>query len=139
MLHYFLSDSLFRKGITHHSPAYAEALGATEASLRVEPGFAYGYLQRGRLELLNHEVENALVDLERAHALAPESREITYQLAVAYRTVGKRAEADKLFSIVSEASEKDAADFRTGQLQDAIIELSKAKRPSDMPNIRPSD
>ena len=139
MLHYFLADSLLRRGITGGSLSYGEALGTVEASLRIEPGFAQGYLQRGRLELLNHQIENALLDLERAHALAPESREITYQLAVAFRTVGKKAEAEKLFSKVSEATDRDAADFRTGQLQDAIIALSKSKRPPDVPNIRPSD
>jgi tetratricopeptide (TPR) repeat protein len=130
-LQYFLADSLFRKGITPGTPAYAEAISAVETSLSLEPRFAHGYLQRGRLELLNHEAAKAVVDLETARSLAPDSREIAYQLAVAYRTVGKKAEAEKLFSMVTEASENDAAEFRTGQLRDMIITLSNSAHRSN--------
>lgn len=123
-LQYFLADSLFRKAITPGTIAYAEALSAVETSLSLEPDFAHGYLQRGRLELLNHEAEKAVVDLEHARSLAPDSREIAYHLAVAYRSVGRKAEAEKLLSMVTEASEKDAAEFRSGQLRDVIVTLS---------------
>ena len=123
-LHYFVGDALLRKGIAPGTPEYAEALTAADTTLRLEPEFAHGYFQRGRLELLNHEVEKALADLEHARSLAPDARDITYQLAVAYRTAGRKADAEKLLSSVREASEKDAAEFRTGQLRDMIITLS---------------
>ena len=73
-------------------------------------------------------MDKAIADLERGHSLAPNSREISYQLAVAYRTVGRKAEADRLFNMVSEATEKDAEAFRTGQLRDVIVTLSNLPR-----------
>jgi len=124
VLYYFLADSLFRKGITVDTPAYQETLSAVESCLALDAEFVYAYLQRARLELMSHQTEKAVADLERGHSLAPDSREIAYQLAVAYRTLGKKADAEKLFSLVAEASEKDAAEFRTGQLRDMIITLS---------------
>jgi tetratricopeptide (TPR) repeat protein len=123
-LRYFLADSLFRKGIAPDTDAYIEALSAVETSLTLEPGFAHGYLQRGRLELLNHETEKAVADLEHARALAPNSREIAYHLAVAYRTIGKQVEAQALFKIVTEAGEEAAAEYRAGQLRDLVVTLA---------------
>ena len=124
LLHYFLADSLFREGISVDTPGYREALSAVESSLAFNPDFPYAYLQRARLELMRPQVDKAVEDLERARSLAPDSREISYQLAIAYRQAGRKAEAEKLFKTVSEASEKDAAEFRGGQLRDVIITLS---------------
>jgi tetratricopeptide (TPR) repeat protein len=126
LLYYFLADSLFRKGLTVGTPAYAETLSAVETSLSINPDFVHGYLQRGRLELLNHELSKAVQDLEHAHSLAPDSREISYQLGIAYREAGQKAEAEKMFKTVTEASEQDAAAFRQGQLRDLIVPLSSA-------------
>lgn len=124
LLYYFLADSLFRKGISMGSHAYQEALSAVESSLALDAEFAHAYLQRARLELMSHQTDKAIADLEHGHSLDPDSREISYQLAVAYRTVGKKAQAEKLFNLVTEATEKDAAEFRTGQLRDVIVTLS---------------
>lgn len=123
LLYYFLADSLFRKGLTAGTPTYAETLSAVETSLNLNPGFVHGYLQRGRLELLSHEISKAVQDLEHARSLSPDSREILYQLGVAYRAAGQKAEAEKMFKAVSEGSEKDAAEFRQGQLKDLIVPL----------------
>ena len=128
LLYYFLADSLFRKGFSVDTPAFREALSAIESSLSLNAEFAHAYLQRARLELMSHQTDKAIADLERGHSLSPDSREISYQLAVAYRTVGRKAEAEKLFNIVSEATEKDAAAFRTGQLRDVIVTLSNLPR-----------
>jgi tetratricopeptide (TPR) repeat protein len=124
LLYYFLADSLFRKGISVDTPAYQETLSAVESSLALDAEFAYAYLQRARLELMSHQTNKAIKDLEHGHSLAPDSREISYQLAVAYRTVDRKAEAEKLFNLVTEATEKDTAEFRTGQLRDVIVTLS---------------
>ena len=131
MLHYFLADSLLRKGSTPGTAPYAEALSAAETSLNLSPDFAYGYLQRGRLTLLNHEVGKAMADLEYAHSLTPDSREIAYQLAMAYRGAGKKSEAEKLLNMAREASQKDAAEFRQGQLRDLIVTLPNSPRKAE--------
>jgi thioredoxin-like negative regulator of GroEL len=80
---------------------------------------------------MSHQTDKAIADLEHARALAPDSREISYQLAVTYLAVGRKAEAEKLFSMVTHASEKDAAEFRTGQLRDMIITLSRSTHQLD--------
>jgi tetratricopeptide (TPR) repeat protein len=90
----------------------------------LNPEFAHAYLERARLELMRHQTDKAVADLEHGHSLAPDSRAISYQLAVAYRNIGKAAEAEKLFNTVKEASEKDAEAFRTGQLKDVIVTMS---------------
>ena len=124
LLYYFLADALSRQGITVDTPAYQEALSAVESSLTLDAEFAYAYLQRARLELLSNQTDKAVADLEHGHSLAPDARQISYQLAVAYRTVGRKADSEKLFRTVTAASEKDAADFRTSQLRDVIVTVS---------------
>jgi tetratricopeptide (TPR) repeat protein len=126
LLYYFLADSLLRKGISVDTPQYQEALSAVESCLALDAEFAHAYLQRARLELISHQTDKAVADLEHGHSLAPDSREISYQLAIAYRSIGKAAEAGKLFDMVTEASEKDAEAFRFGQLKDMIMTLSKS-------------
>ena len=126
LLYYFLADSLLRKGISVDTPQYQEALSAVESCLALDAEFAHAYLQRARLELISHQTDKAVADLEHGHSLAPDSREISYQLAIAYRSIGKAAEAGKLFDMVTEAGEKDAEAFRSGQLKDMIITLSKS-------------
>jgi tetratricopeptide (TPR) repeat protein len=125
LLYYFLADSLLRGGISVGSPDYQEAVAAVESSVELNPEFAHAYLERARLESMRHQTDKAFADLEHGHLLAPDSREISYQLAVAYRNIGRTAEAEKLFNTVKEASEKDAEAFRTGQLKDVIVTMSK--------------
>jgi tetratricopeptide (TPR) repeat protein len=124
LLYYFLADSLFRQGITASSPLYQEALDAVQRSIHLDPNFAYAYLQRGRLELIRNETDEAIRDFERARQLAPDSRTILYQLGVAYRKAGRKDEAEKLFARVSEASKEEAAQFRKGKLMEIMVTLS---------------
>lgn len=124
LLYYFLADSLFRQGITASSPIYQEALDAVQKSIHLDPNFAYAYLQRGRLELIRNQTDAAIQDLEHARHLEPDSRTILYQLAVAYRRAGRKDEAEKLFTRVSEASKEEAARFRKGKLMEIMVTLS---------------
>lgn len=124
LLYYFLADALFHQGVTASSPLYPAALAAVEGSLKLDPDFAYGYLQRGRLELIRNQTENAVTDLEHARSLAPHSRTILYQLGIAYRRAGRQAEAAKLFARVAEASKEEAAQFRKGKLMEIMMTVS---------------
>lgn len=127
LLYYFLVDALFRQGITASSPLYQEAFAAVQSSLRLDPGFAYGYLQRGRLELMSNQLDAAISDLEHARALAPDSRAVLYQLGVADRRAGRKAEAGKLFDEMAEASKEEAAKFRKGKLMEIMMTISNSE------------
>ncbi|HEX5483755.1 MAG TPA: tetratricopeptide repeat protein [Terriglobia bacterium] len=127
LLYYFLADALFRQGVTASSPLYPEALAAVEEGLKLDPKFAYGYLQRGRLELIRDQTTAAVADLEHARSLAPDSRAILYQLGVAYRRAGRQAEAAKLFARVAQASKEEAAQFRKGKLMEIMLTVSGSK------------
>jgi tetratricopeptide (TPR) repeat protein len=126
-VYYFLADALFRQGVTAASPRYQEAMEAVQSGLRLDPAFAYGYLQLGRLELIRDQVTPALADLRRAQALAPDSKAVLYQLAIAYRRAGMRAHADRLFADMTEASQKEAAKFRRGKLMEIMQTVSNGR------------
>jgi tetratricopeptide (TPR) repeat protein len=103
-LNYYLADILIKQGLTGKSSLYyQEAIDAVNASIRVQPEFAYSYFQRARLELMAGHLQNAIVDFEHARNLKPDSTAIAYQLAIAYRDAGRKAEASRLFSQVSKA------------------------------------
>ena len=76
------------------------------------------------MQLAAHEVSKAVADLERARVLEPSSREVMYQLAVAYRSQGRQAEAQELFAKVEQSSKEDAEKFRQSKLIQMIVNLS---------------
>jgi tetratricopeptide (TPR) repeat protein len=115
-VYYFLADALYRRGLAPSSPSYEEAMNAVQASLKLDPGFAYGYLEQGRLELLGGDVQKAVDDLEHATRLVPRSRSVLYELATAYRLEGRKAEAERLFARVSESGRQEDRQFRRGKL-----------------------
>ncbi|HEV2499592.1 MAG TPA: tetratricopeptide repeat protein [Terriglobia bacterium] len=127
LLNYFLADALFRQGITANSPRYAQAFKVVQTALKIDPDFAYAYMQRGRLELVDKKIDAAVADLERARSLEPGSRVILYQLAVTYERAGKKAEADKLFASVSQASQEEEAHFRKGRLVEIMTTVSQPR------------
>ncbi len=127
-IYFFLADALFRQGITASSPAYQETLDAVEASVNLDPGFADGYLQRGRLKLISNQIEGAIADFQQARKLAPEERPILYQLATTYRMTGRKDEAEKLFAEVSEAVRKEDVKYSHDQLIQTIVDVSKVEQ-----------
>jgi tetratricopeptide (TPR) repeat protein len=128
-VYYFLADALYRRGLTPSSPSYAEALNAVQASLKLDPGFAYGYLQRGRLELVADNSHQAVTDLEQARRLAPRSSTILYQLATAYRLAGRKSEADKLYGEVTTSRREEGAHFRSRALIRTLQAVSSGNQP----------
>jgi tetratricopeptide (TPR) repeat protein len=122
--YYFLADALTRQGLEASSPAYKEALDAVEASLKIDPEFANGYLERGKLRLISHETADAIADFERARTLAPDDRAVAYELATAFRAAGRKGEAEKLYAEVASDSNKEDAKYREGELIQTIVKLS---------------
>jgi tetratricopeptide (TPR) repeat protein len=128
LLYYFLADSLMRAGTPPNSPAYSEALSTVETCLRVDPNYAFAYLQRGRLELLANQTGAAVTDLEHARSLRPDSQPILYQLAIAYRRTGRTAEAAKLFAGIKQAAEKQDAEWQHLNLRNILIKVSSSSQ-----------
>ena len=52
LVYYFLADTLFRQGVAPNTPQYEQAQSAVEAGLRIDPGYAFSYLQRAKLETM---------------------------------------------------------------------------------------
>ncbi|HEV2275338.1 MAG TPA: tetratricopeptide repeat protein [Acidobacteriaceae bacterium] len=125
-LNYFLVDTLFRQGLTASSPLYQEALRTVDAAIQLSPDYPYTYLQRGKLLLMTHHLQEAIGDLEHARKLDPDSTTVAYQLATAYRTAGRTAEADKLFAQVAHATALQDAEFRQSTLMRVVGAVSDA-------------
>lgn len=97
-LHYLKAECLVRRDTTKTAAILAElntaiALDGTSVPARV---------LRGKIELSEHEKEQALRDLELAHKVDPNSRSATYNLARTYQALGRKQEARALFQKVTD-------------------------------------
>ncbi len=126
-LYYYLVDSLFKQGLTTQSPLYQEATDTVNASIRVNSEFAYSYLQRGKLRMMTGHVQDAIADLEHAQKLEPDSTAILYQLAKEYRSAGRTADANQLFSQLSRIIDKHVDDDRQSTLMIVMGSASAAR------------
>ncbi len=124
LVYYFLADALFRQGIAPNTPQYEQAKAAVEAGLIIDPGYAFSYLQRAKLEMMTNRTQEAIADLEHARTLEPNSQPILYQLANAYRRVGKKSEADKLLASVVASNKKEDEGERVRTLEGIMVGIS---------------
>jgi tetratricopeptide (TPR) repeat protein len=131
LVFYFLADVLFRQGIVLNSPAYEQARWAVESCLRLDPEYAFAYLQRAKLELMSNNVEEAIGDLEHARTLEPKSGAILYQLGQAYRGAGRKADAEKCFVAVAASNKKEAEEYRVHRLVEIMPKGSEENRPAE--------
>jgi tetratricopeptide (TPR) repeat protein len=124
LVYYFLADALLRDGVTLASPLYEEVRSAVESCLSLNPEFAFAYLQRAKLELMNNRLEEAIADLERARALEPDSEAILNQLGIAYRRAGRKAESEKCFAELAQSNKKEIEDSRVRRLVGIMVTAS---------------
>ena len=123
--YYFVADALIQKGASPGTAAFDQAKQAADTAISLDPGFAYAYRDRARLELQVKETDRAITDLERARAADPKSSSITYLLGQAYQQKGRSSEANQLFAQVREAAEREAREFRRDSLTQALVVISK--------------
>jgi len=123
--YYFVADALIQKGASPGTAAFDQAKQAADTAISLDPGFAYAYRDRARLELQVKETDRAITDLERARAADPKSSSITYLLGQAYQQKGRSSEANQLFAQVRDAAEREARDFRRDSLTQALVVISK--------------
>ena len=72
-----------------------EAVQSWKRATEVDPKFHRPWLNLGKLALRRGRAEEAVTYLEKAHSLDRNTFEPTYQLSLAYRRLGRAAEADR--------------------------------------------
>jgi tetratricopeptide (TPR) repeat protein len=126
LAYYFVAEALIQKGISPGTATFGQAEQATDVAIALDPGFAYAYRDRAKLELQAKETDRAITDLERARAADPKSSSIAYLLGQAYRQKGRDSEARALLAQVGEAAEREAREFRRDSLTRTLVVISKS-------------
>ncbi len=98
-LHYLRAECLLKKAGSDQA-----AMRELDEAIRINPNAVAARSTRGKLLLAAGNPKDAAADLEIAVAADPESRTAMYNLAIAYRTLNRTADAQALFSRLREAS-----------------------------------
>jgi tetratricopeptide (TPR) repeat protein len=123
-LHYLLAECLLKLGSNSTDAAIHELnraidLNANSVSART---------LRGKLLLDSGHPYDALRDLEFASRQDPDSRSVLYNLARAYRAVGRNSEAQDLFRQVRAQSTDTVNEFSRMRLNEALSGKSEQQR-----------
>ena len=111
---------------------YDKALEQCRKTLEIEPSLGAMSTYIAQVYELQQRYPEAVAELEKAHAAAPEDAEISYALGQAYALVGKKDEALKISSELSERQNvylpKEAAYlyYLLGEKEQAVAILQKA-------------
>ncbi|MDQ3472858.1 MAG: protein kinase, partial [Acidobacteriota bacterium] len=111
---------------------YEKALAQCRKTLEIEPGFGAMFTYIAQIYELQQKYAEAVAELEKAHAAAPDDAEVTYGLGQAYALLGKKDEALKISNNLSKRQDvylpKEAAYLYSllGEKEQAIAILQKA-------------
>jgi tetratricopeptide (TPR) repeat protein len=122
-IHHMLGVALMRSGIDPADGAALEAMHAFEAAIRLDARFAGPRAELGKLLLKRDDVPGALVQLEQAVALDPESAAPAYSLAQAYRRSGQTARAQELLARVSTLNARERGDDPDRDLKRTVMRI----------------
>lgn len=92
-LNYLLADVLMRSDPAPGSPEFADARSALQRALRARPDFAKAHAALGRLHLAGGDTGDAVRELRVAVQLDSRDRLALNQLVMAYRRLGRPADA----------------------------------------------
>lgn len=126
--YYFVAEALIQKGVAPGTAAFDRAKQATDTAISLDPGFAYAYRDRAKLELHAQETDQAISDLERARAADPNSSSVLYLLSQAYQRKGRSAEAKELLAQVPGAMEREDREYQRDFLTQELVVISKGDR-----------
>ena len=113
-LNYLLADVLMRSDPTPGSPEFADARAALQRALRARPDLAKAHAALGRLRLAGGDPGGAVQDLRAAVELDSRDRLALNQLVMAYRRLGRQADAEAV-----------AAQLKTLLEQERVEETSR--------------
>lgn len=117
-LNYLLAECLLKQDPTNSAPALSEL----DRALQLNPESVAAKTLRGRLLLEKGQTKEALADLEFAHREDPASRSAIYNLARAYRTLGKKDQAAALFRQLRSETPDAAKELGDRRLNEALVE-----------------
>jgi tetratricopeptide (TPR) repeat protein len=117
-LHYLMAECLLRADAARTQDAMRELnraleLNATSVSARAV---------RGKLLLEAKRPNEAVADLMLAHERDPNSRSAAYNLARAYRAIGKIEEANRLFERIRNQEPDSLGELSRQRLDDALAQ-----------------
>jgi tetratricopeptide (TPR) repeat protein len=107
-LQYLLGTALLRSGINPDQPAFADARGALEKSVRLNAKFPDAQVELAKLYLKENRTNDALEHLEQARALDPRNTSVYLQLAIAYRRKGQAELAAAMMKNLEALNQEEA-------------------------------
>jgi tetratricopeptide (TPR) repeat protein len=104
---YALGEGLDHQGLEHGSAEEKEAIDSLRKSIRLNPDFPDARVALGRILVRRGDVDQAIVELEKALELDPTNLSPCYPLASAYRKKGDSVRADELIAKFEKFREED--------------------------------
>jgi tetratricopeptide (TPR) repeat protein len=117
-LHYLVAEATLRLDPRNTENALAEL----NRAIAMNPRQVQALSLRGKLRLQQHDLKNAVYDLELAHSIDPASASATYNLARAYFALGKAEEANALSKQLA-SSGADAVNELSDQKLKSVLGL----------------
>jgi tetratricopeptide (TPR) repeat protein len=123
-LHYLLAECILKVDPSKTKDSLIEL----NQAIAINPKSVSARTLRGRLLLEDHHPQQAIIDLEVAHNIDPNSHSATYILARAYAAAGRKEDANVLFAHLSTQFHRDLEDQHNMEIMDALSEqrLKKA-------------
>jgi len=113
MLLTLLGEALLRSGVTPGHPAFEEARQALEKAVAERPHYPSSQLSLGKLYLAENRLSDAVIHLEVARQLDPESPSVYSNLAAAYRKQGDSQKAREALAKLATLNAAQAEKIRT--------------------------
>jgi tetratricopeptide (TPR) repeat protein len=104
-----LGEALIRSGASPSQPEFEEASAALSKSVTMRPGYASSQIALGYLFLLDNQPAAAVEHLEIGRRLDPRNSAVHTQLAVAYRRLGRKQDADAALATLAKLNAEQAA------------------------------
>jgi predicted Zn-dependent protease len=104
-----LGEALIRSGARPGQAEFLEASEALKAAVAVRPSYASAQIAFGYALLLNNQVAPATEHLEIGRQLDPKNPAVYSHLAVAYRKIGKKEDAQKALATLEQLNAEEAA------------------------------
>ena len=115
-LYYLLAEVRLRMDPKSSESALAEL----NRAIAVNPRHVQALSLRGKLRLQQHDLKDAVPDLELAHSIDPTSANATYNLARAYFTMGKLDEANALSKQLASSGADGVGELSDQKLKSAL-------------------
>lgn len=109
---YLLGEGLLRTGAPPGSDTYKEAQAALEKSIRINPNLCLPHVSLGTIYLDEDRPNDAVKQLEQAHAIDPTERSAYSHLAVAYRRVGQMEKSKEVLNELKRLIEQERQNTR---------------------------